>query len=1337
MADYGVAQSYDMTRPRHAAIFPEGATTPVGTIVANDPYWALSGDTTGTTYDGYWEAGVYASGTLPSPTALASLRVGMNGVGAGKITAKPGIVLDPTTTTIAPDTKGSMMYDSGTDELKYYDGSWQIVSAGGLSAHALDSATYHTATGLTIGDVLSADSATTFSWKAQSGGAAHDMTGASHTEDATGGVGNVLRASGATSFAWATLAWGDLDFTTSSLADLTTRAHSDLSDAPADAHHVEFVSADADALIATHASDDNAHHEVFESGDFTTAFAAEDFNNLATTAHVLASADHTVSGLTAGDILSADTATTYSWKTNPAATLPIALTDLASYAQGSLIIGGNTDWEALVAGTETYVLKMGAAEPSWSTVDWTELTGSQPAPTSHGEASHTGDVIPDSNQSFAGQLAISGTSTPLIDLNPSGTGNQTIIDITPTGALGYGVSWFGTYIIGSALDPTDTGAGIVPHYVNLAGVSMINSPSMTGINIIMPSTYVGSGDIFAAEFEGDGGSVTLCADGYVFAATGDMYLNGNVYIGGNASSPKLLNNSDALEIYSGSTPTLAATFDTSQDLTLAGHITNTNHATVGSHGLDSATDTVAEWAALPVGYHAMFHSSVGTAGGAPVDNYGYFTKTANRDSAGGWSGFWVGYTANQNFIGRTATSGSFATWEQIAMLDVAVQFTGVTISSIGAGISDYDKFLVSDTGLIKYRTGAEAYADMDGYVTADFTTDFAAEDLANLATAAHASLDDAPTDAHHTEAHVLATSGPHTGTLPLTDLAAGTQGGIIRRGAADWEEYALGTETYVLKAGATDVAWDTVDWSELTGTQPAPVSHALNSHTQGSNVVFMAKGSTFTEIALGTATYLLTSGGDGADLTWTDPSTIGGGGGITGSGTNNQIVKWLAQGSTIQDSIIADDGTSLTVAGGASFANSVLIYSTEATKTDWRLTFNTNDAETTRIYNYDEGLSAYHDIGLGGTSSISAIGAMGDGTFDIYGTVSGAVTLHTGTDGRYLQMSTSYAGQTALLIHGNASGTGDLYCYSISDTYYVRLWQNAATATIDTTGTSLNLNKNTTVSGTLNVTGLLTADGMNPEGDNLDDLGTSSYTWQDLYCSTFKSRVGTAVIQLHASNNEMYLWGKQLVDFDPTSSKVRDMGTTATYIWDECYADNWNNISSWKTFADPFAVLANFGPAPDDEYAVDHSKIDDWLASRVKMYQYPDDYPDEQLRGTFTTDKDAKFVKYKKDKDGKIVTKVIDGETVQIEDETIRVKQWEYSGGHYKLKKPKKATKGKDKDKIKDKGNYADGYQDEDFEPEPAYSINKTQLVMIQAINRLKEENDEMRSRLDILEAGS
>jgi len=105
-------------------------------------------------------------------------------------------------------------------------------------------------------------------------------------------------------------------------------------------------------------------------------------------------------------------------------------------------------------------------------------------------------------------------------------------------------------------------------------------------------------------------------------------------------------------------------------------------------------------------------------------------------------------------------------WDIINIGDVssAISLGGtVTIGAVAAGVADYDKFLVSDSGVIKFRTGAEAYADMDGYVTADFTTDFAAESLANLAARAHGNLSDAPTDAHHSESHVLS-GGTHTAT---------------------------------------------------------------------------------------------------------------------------------------------------------------------------------------------------------------------------------------------------------------------------------------------------------------------------------------------------------------------------------------------------------------------------------------------------------------------------------------------------------------------------------------------------------------------------------------------
>ena len=76
-----------------------------------------------------------------------------------------------------------------------------------------------------------------------------------------------------------------------------------------------------------------------------------------------------------------------------AASVPLALTDLASYAQGSIIIGGGTDWEPLPAGTEDYVLKMGAAEPAWGQVDWSELVGTQPAPVNHNLVDTTGHPV--------------------------------------------------------------------------------------------------------------------------------------------------------------------------------------------------------------------------------------------------------------------------------------------------------------------------------------------------------------------------------------------------------------------------------------------------------------------------------------------------------------------------------------------------------------------------------------------------------------------------------------------------------------------------------------------------------------------------------------------------------------------------------------------------------------------------------------------------------------------------------------------------------------------------------------------------------------------------------
>lgn len=90
--------------------------------------------------------------------------------------------------------------------------------------------------------------------------------------------------------------------------------------------------------------------------------------------------------------------------------------------------------------------------------------------------------------------------------------------------------------------------------------------------------------------------------------------------------------------------------------------TTTRLGIIGADGISTIT-TKTGWAQLPIGYSAMMHISIGTGGGAPLSNYGYFNKTANRDTNGGWGGVWVGYADGQNYMGRANNTGSFATWD--------------------------------------------------------------------------------------------------------------------------------------------------------------------------------------------------------------------------------------------------------------------------------------------------------------------------------------------------------------------------------------------------------------------------------------------------------------------------------------------------------------------------------------------------------------------------------------------------------------------------------------------------------------------------------------------------
>lgn len=154
--------------------------------------------------------------------------------------------------------------------------------------------------------------------------------------------------------------------------------------------------------------------------------------------------------------------------------------------------------------------------------------------------------------------------------------------------------------------------------------------------------------------------------------------------------------------------------------------TETGLGLVGSQSSDTVTNTAAEWANLPVGYSKMIYNSIGTSGGAPVNNHGYFTKVANRDTGGGWAGLWVGYTTGENYIGRTGTSSSFASWEKLwtnqndgagSGLDADLldgRQTSVEPSAHTIPVRDSSGYLHS--GWINLETGTGLYTENAAYL---------------------------------------------------------------------------------------------------------------------------------------------------------------------------------------------------------------------------------------------------------------------------------------------------------------------------------------------------------------------------------------------------------------------------------------------------------------------------------------------------------------------------------------------------------------------------------------------------------------------------------------------
>lgn len=132
--------------------------------------------------------------------------------------------------------------------------------------------------------------------------------------------------------------------------------------------------------------------------------------------------------------------------------------------------------------------------------------------------------------------------------------------------------------------------------------------------------------------------------------------------------------------------------------------------------------------------------------------------------------------------------------------------------------------------------------------------------------------------------HVLATTGPHTGSLPLADLAPGVRGNIIQRGAADWETLAVGAAGEVLESGgaAADVVWQdpagrydpAAHALATTGPHNAPLPLVdLEVAVQGE--IIHRGAADWETLGVGAANDVLISGGAGADVSWGPPAAPG------------------------------------------------------------------------------------------------------------------------------------------------------------------------------------------------------------------------------------------------------------------------------------------------------------------------------------------------------------------------------------------------------------------------------------------------------------------------------
>lgn len=176
---------------------------------------------------------------------------------------------------------------------------------------------------------------------------------------------------------------------------------------------------------------------------------------------------------------------------------------------------------------------------------------------------------------------------------------------------------------------------------------------------------------------------------------------------------------------------------------------------------------------------------------------------------------------------------------------------------------------------------------------------------------------------------------------------------------------------------------------------------------------------------------------------------------------------------------------------------------------------------------------------------------------------------------------------TVPFLQASGSVTNPSYSWSAETT--MGFWRTGAG--------SINLAVSATAVITFNATEL------RPSTNDTVSSGTAALRWLAVHGKIFQAGNGTVTNPAYSFSTNTSLGffriGAQQIgctgDFDPMGAKVYDMGDGAVNLWDDCYADDWNDVADIPLFdsakdldgnvipVDDLSLIRNIKPAKDKD----------------------------------------------------------------------------------------------------------------------------------------------------------